>query len=347
MSLLLSLAANLLWIAILWGYTERAVKTMVTVVPLTLLSSAIFMVYAGFTGVYWVSIPFALLGIASLAYMMTIRNDIQKVIYVLELAFRIIQSNPLLILVSVVLEFVSFGISYTFYLNVIRGFSSYTIYSIFMFMWTASILENTQKATISNIVYEWYFGSSVTSDEAIASLKKSFRVSFGTISFVSLIQGYLKLLSHTLRAITRREPTNNFISRLASNVATSIKNIVNSYTSYILIYSVFTNSSFLTSATEVYRLFSRNLILGLLTNTISYVLLMSGSIVASSASVLLIAYITKTYHIFAWLVVIHSSKFIVQVILNIINVVFVCYVLDLDVSMRKDIVADVYDEIVY
>lgn len=77
-------------------------------------------------------------------------------------------------------------------------------YFILLYFWTSSILQNIEKVTISSVVGEWYFDRYEhrnTTDETWFHFQYVSCRSFGTISFASLILGFVRAVQFIIRRL--------------------------------------------------------------------------------------------------------------------------------------------------
>lgn len=308
-----------------------------------------------------------MLGIISSVLVHKKRTNISRSIALVELSFQIIKDNAGIIFISLRI-LISYFIFCVVWLALFCSLmlighieknanertwipdpSSPVViaFFVFMFMWTSVTFSYVERCMISGVVCEWYFHRNdpvrtiAKKDLAKESLKRSLTYTFGSICFASLVLSAIqaiRLSIHTVRKIGRWVVSDT-ISDLFGSCAEMIEGLVDGVNSFALVYIAFNGTDFCTAAQKCAFLFRRNLISAVLFDNITRMLLLFGVYAVS-----LICFLgTFNFAVdvsgssYSWFIALIGSllpfymlRFCSFILLQVMDAVFVCYVVDLD-----------------
>jgi hypothetical protein len=154
-----------------------------------------------------------------------------------------------------------------------------------MYFWTSALLKNIEKTTVASVVGEWYFErfeTPITSDETWFHFKYVSTRSFGSIAFASLVIGMVQSVQFIIHKINEYSPQKLTQQRFVRFTIDTITRFIDNFTSYQIVHVGLTGESFLVSGYQSTRLFHRNLVLGLLTASLSRLISFMGKFLVSS-----------------------------------------------------------------
>jgi hypothetical protein len=212
--------------------------------------------------------------------------------------------------------------------------NSIVLYYIFIYFFTGSILVNVEKVVISGVVGDWYFDKNEKS--VTKHIKYALSTSLGSVCLASLIQGLLSTIKFSVRLLFRILPSRfDFIAC----TLTALISILDEWTPFALITVGIAGDDLITSAKKCTLLFRRNLVWGLLSFSISRILVFSGILGLSCCSGVLVAYITShSMHNYvalmmgsvATIIPFCMLRFVGQIMTHTMDSTFICYLLDLE-----------------
>ncbi|KAJ3052627.1 hypothetical protein HK097_005938 [Rhizophlyctis rosea] len=277
------------------------------------------------------SFAFLLSGLASGWFVYRRRQQVEQTIDIIELSFAILQSNPRIFVLSIVLMigYAAFSITWMLmfarlflkgYLRIDPSGKGYWelaggtgwagAFFVLMYFWTSANFHNVEKVTIAGVVGEWFFASGegpvAQSDRTTKHLKAALTTSFGSVCFASLILGIVETMQFFLRMARKRLPEGtSSIARLLSACLSVISDVLSQISSYALVYSSLTGSALLPSARACTRVFRRNLILGLATAALTRLVLTLGTLTVAAVSGVVCFFLASTREggsPYAWMV---------------------------------------------
>ncbi|RHZ77383.1 hypothetical protein Glove_180g25 [Diversispora epigaea] len=293
------------------------------------------------------------------------RDKIKKTIKIVSLACDIINDNPHTIIISLMLSAVQviFSIVWLFlFCHVFLVGDVYQatwrfnadayfwgLYLIFMWLWTSNIIRNIQKVMLAGVVSEWYFyrhepNHGSPEEIAILSLKRAATNSFGTVCLGSLLESLIKILrfinNNILKKYLQDYNYTCFYFSL-SYCLSCFDHVIENMNNYILIYAGIACESFWESALSTTKLFSRNLIFGLVNDLVTQLVVRIGSIVigllCGFASLIYASHSLNSPYgyvvgLITGIIPFRIVKFYADFIMDTIDASFICYAIDLDVN---------------
>ncbi|TPX35361.1 hypothetical protein SmJEL517_g02225 [Synchytrium microbalum] len=295
------------------------------------------------------------------------------------LACDVLQANPSVFLYSLGLMggFVVFSIVWLIFFSRLwlingvngAGFGNNAspiaiIFFLFMYFWSSSIFHNVEKTMIAGVVAQWYFNpsgrrrvihhinggddllggdSDTSSDKTKRALTVAVTTSFGSIAFASMIMAIVSTSQAIVRFIRRRTQK---MDRVASSwlvyvdsMLTTISTLTENLNSYSLVYCALTASSFCEAALTCTRLFRRNLVLGLVTSTVTRLVLGLGvGSIALGTGTWAFFYASRGMNSpYAWVVGVVGAiipyfvvNFLSSIVQHTVDACFIYYLMDLD-----------------
>jgi len=275
--------------------------------------------------------------------IVTKRHSLSLTIRLLEFSCDVIRNNPMLWIIAVGIMSLH-GLFSMFWISLfgpllgdIQNQNKYTVfYYIFVYFFTGSILSNVEKVVISGVVGDWYFDKN---DKSVTKhLKYALTTSLGSICFASVIQGFLSIIKYSARLLSRISSSKiEFITC----TLTALISILEEWTPFALIKVGISGDDLITSAKKCTLLFRRNLVLGLLSSTISRILVFSGTLAISCCSGIAVGYISShSMHNYLAIAMagvstvfpLYMLRFVGQIITHTMDSTFICYLLDLDAN---------------
>jgi hypothetical protein len=271
------------------------------------------------------------------------RQSLSLAIRLLEFSCDVIRTNPMIWILAIGIMTVHglFSLVWLSQFGYIMGDiqnqnNSIVLYYIFIYFLTGSILVNVEKVVISGVVGDWYFDKNEKS--VTKHIKYALSTSLGSICFASLIQGLLSTIKFSVRLLSRILPSR--FDFIACTLAALIS-ILDEWTPFALITVGISGDDLITSANKCTLLFRRNLVLGLLSSTMSRVLVFSGILSLSCCSGVAVAYISShSMHNYVALVTggvatiipFYMLRFVGQIMTHTMDSTFICYLLDLEAN---------------
>ncbi|KAI9007488.1 plasma-membrane choline transporter-domain-containing protein [Phycomyces nitens] len=307
--------------------------------------------------------------IISLAYIKLVFSGRHRIKKTVALACEILQSNPGILLVSLILLVVFIGFSALWLLFFSRlwllghieksGSKSEAIWVVndhvnmlvafylFIYMWTAAVLINMQRFVLSAVTAQWYFHrhepATTNSEKAWKSaLIRGSTTSLGTLAFgglvLTLVQSMHLLTQYMKKYVKKSRP---FVW-IVSIFLVYLEAIVSQINHYTISLAGITGESFCSSARSGTKMFRRNLLSGLLGDLLTKLILYIGALVISLVSGLgTYVFATHTLHsphgyiigMLAAIVPMYISQFFSYTMMSIVDASFLCYAIDLDTGM--------------
>ncbi|KAI9103018.1 plasma-membrane choline transporter-domain-containing protein [Phlyctochytrium arcticum] len=326
-----------------------------------------------YDGMIAVASGFLISGVASCVFLLRRRKQIEQTIHILQLSCDILRTNPGIFAVSILLTigYVIFAATWLFlfshlflkglketdptgvvrwHMNASTGWVA--AFYVLMYFWTSAIFKNVEKTTIAGVVGEWYFqrykcfllqeaDSTHSRDRTIKNFKSAITKSFGSIAFASLILGVIQTLQFLTRMARGRSSKRTALNSFLSSCLDCWGRLADNISSYALVYVGLSGESFCTAAYRTTRIFRRNLILGLVTSTVTRLILLMGTVtIAFLCGVVTFFFASRGLESpFAYIVGVVGTVvpyYIVQVlghvVQNTVDATFICYLLDLDTN---------------
>ncbi|KAJ3181598.1 hypothetical protein HDU85_003540 [Gaertneriomyces sp. JEL0708] len=236
-------------------------------------------------------------GLASTAFLVMRRREVEQTVHILELSCDILRTNPHLLVFSLMSTLVYIGFAaiwVTFFTHLfLRGWADgptwhisggtpwLAFFFLGMYFWTDSVIRNIEKTVVAGVVGEWYFRTheipqDIKEDRTTKNLKAALTTNFGSVCFASLILGTVKAMQHVtslIKRATRRDSSNpSQLHRFLTSCTDCWGHLAENVTTYALVHVGLTGSSFWKSSYITTRIFRRNLVLGLITNTVTRII---------------------------------------------------------------------------
>ncbi|KAK3288905.1 hypothetical protein CYMTET_3638 [Cymbomonas tetramitiformis] len=223
---------------------------------------------------------------------------------------------------------------------------SYIFFALLSTLWTVMLAFEIRLFSISGAISQWYFMPAGQSTEGttVSSLKLAFGPAFGTLCLGSLVLTFVEILRNMTESARRRR--NNFIMMIIACCLECIYSLIEYISKFATIFAAITGSSFCESAQEVMTLLKRNFISSyavwwlpkFVLNCVAccLALLWGAAVFAgfyleesarhvskASSEALLLAVICG-------LIVLVILSFFITLLIDIIEVIYLCYIMDLD-----------------
>ncbi|KAL8109778.1 uncharacterized protein LOC141672460 [Apium graveolens] len=230
---------------------------------------------------------------------------------------------------------------------------AYYVLAIFTILWSAAVMVEAQVYVISGTIAQWYFSKNkATLKKSLrSSLRNAFGPSFGTVCFSGLLSFSVRLIRAAIDNAKQDLPgAVNVILRCCVNTFMATFDFLNEFTINL---AAITGEAYCTSARMTYELLSRNLLSAVFVETVSTRVLSGISFVFAAIYGIMVCAVLKgaigigndSYFIavMAWLLLLLVLGFVVQVLDNVIETVYVCYAIDRDTgNVCKQEIHDVY-----
>ncbi|KAI8901491.1 plasma-membrane choline transporter-domain-containing protein [Globomyces pollinis-pini] len=373
---ILSIIGSIIWIYLLSTFSSTIILLTGVCLPISLLLLFLFTFSKLVWGYHAPMSSFEFNALASISLLgfigglyttwITIKNRqlAGTMVKIVELSTDILKANPSMFLLSACLTIAHIIFS-VFWLwlfshiflhgSLISKDNQITIelqntgpwvvfFFLVMYFWTSAIFQNIEKVTVSSVVGEWYFDRydvCITSDQTWWHFKYVSCRSFGTIAIASLLLGIIRCLQFLIRQIERFGSKAFLSHSLVSLIIGLMSDILNNFSSYTLVHVGLTGETYLVSGYQCTRLFRRNLVLGLLTSSISRLMSFMGKLFVSSliglscfwSSVSLLSsggeWITA---LVATIIPYYIMGVLTHVIETTVDATFICYLMDLDTN---------------
>ncbi|KAK5671016.1 hypothetical protein BDV3_004831 [Batrachochytrium dendrobatidis] len=309
-------------------------------------------------------------------YIWRRRNMVDTMTHVIELSCDILHLNPSLFGLSVALMIAHFIFSVIWLVLFSRLFlvgsvkidipvgngadpvfvSSKTtpliaVFFVFVYFWTSSIFQNLEKTTVASVVGGWYFedlpkSPTHSSDQTWRNFQHVSTKSFGSVALASLILGAVQTIKYIISKIRSRASQGSTFMRFLLSTLTVVSQVIDDISGYALVNTGLTGDPFLDSAYACTRLFRRNLILGLITQSVAKIIGVLGRVLVASTVGLAVFWgaVNRTSNGVGtdgneWVVAIVSTivpyyvmGVLTKVVENTIDATFICYLIDLDTN---------------
>ncbi|KAI3502350.1 hypothetical protein L1887_30384 [Cichorium endivia] len=218
---------------------------------------------------------------------------------------------------------------------------AYFALAILTMLWSATAMVEAQVYVISGTIAQWYFSKydSKVRKTIRSSLRNAFGPSFGTICFSGLLIAIVRIVRAAVDSAASEDAGGivNLILRCCVNALLSAFEFLNKFT---INFSAITGESYCSSARLTYELLRRNLLSAVIVETISTRLLAGIILVLSAIYAIVVCVILKaasglgveSYFVaaMAFVLLIVVLGFLVNVLDNVIDTVYICYAIDRD-----------------
>eukprot|EP00743_Colponemidia_sp_Colp-15_P003101 GILK01003351.1.p1 GENE.GILK01003351.1~~GILK01003351.1.p1 ORF type:complete len:523 (-),score=81.18 GILK01003351.1:109-1677(-) len=354
------------WVWLLKQYALYMVYASAMTIPLGLVVLSILLLAPGAsTAGVWTAVLSLLAAAVICLLLYLFRDKVRLTGAILSESCRALQENMAIMIVSLgmaVSGFLLIGIFFAFgVFMVMNGSVTYDPQSntcgwemdehakfflavlSFMALWSSFLLSYIRMATISGTAAMWYFREGDMRDNktpTLKALKWAFTSSFGSLCLASLILA----VAETLRRIAERARRNDRRSVAAACfawLADAIASIIGFVNKFAVCYVAITGESFFKSAKATFTMFKRHSIATFVVDRMTSLLLTLNVMVLSALSGV-VAYsclrlssshthqTAVTGAIVSSILALFVYAFYAGIISNLIDAIFVCYVIDMD-----------------
>lgn len=219
--------------------------------------------------------------------------------------------------------------------------SSYYGLAFVTMIWSAAAMVEAQAYVIGGTIAQWYFskGDSTTRKSLRKSLRNGFGASFGTVCLSGSLICFVRIVRALVDAARQENASGmaNMLFKCCVNALFSAFDYLNKFAIY---FATITGEAYCPSAKMTYELLKRNLLCTAFVETVSTRLLSGIISVFSAAYAILICAIAygvsdlgaNSYLIGAisWALLMVVMVYVVAVINNVIDTIYVCYAIDRD-----------------
>ncbi|CAA7020682.1 unnamed protein product [Microthlaspi erraticum] len=218
---------------------------------------------------------------------------------------------------------------------------AYFALAIVTMLWSLAVMVEMQVYVISGAISQWYFSKEDSMPKKCirTSLRNAFGQSFGTIC----LSGILIAVVRVVRAIVdnaREENPQGIVNLVLRCCASALLGAIDYLNKFTINFAAITGEAYCTSAKMTYELLRRNLLSAVFVETVSTRILTGIVFVLSSAYAVAtwavlrgVSNLGKDSYlvaVLAWLVLIVILAFLVNVLDNVIDTIYVCYAIDRD-----------------
>ncbi|XP_071702871.1 uncharacterized protein [Rutidosis leptorrhynchoides] len=218
---------------------------------------------------------------------------------------------------------------------------AYYALAIITMLWSATAMLEAQVYVISGTISQWYFSKddSKIKRSIRSSLRNAFGPSFGTICFSGLLVGIVRIVRAAVDSAASEDSSGMIVLALRCCVNTFLSafEFLNKFT---INFAAITGEAYCASAKLTYELLRRNLLSAVVVETVSTRLLAAIIFVLSAIYAIVVCVIlqaatnlgTDSYFVaaIAFIVLILILGFLVHVLDNVIDTVYICYAIDRD-----------------
>ncbi|KAI3728945.1 hypothetical protein L6452_17590 [Arctium lappa] len=218
---------------------------------------------------------------------------------------------------------------------------AYYALAIVTMLWSAAAMVEAQVYVISGTIAQWYFfkEDSKVKRSIRSSLRNAFGPSFGTVCFSGLLIAVVRMVRAAVDSAANEDASGmvNLILRCCVNALLSAFDFLNKFT---INFAAITGEAYCASAKLTYELLRRNLLSAVVVEIVSTRLLAAIIFVLSAMYAIVVCVILKagsdlgvdSYFVaaMAFVVLIIVLGLLVHVLENVIDTVYICYVIDRD-----------------
>ncbi|KAM0058951.1 putative choline transporter [Helianthus debilis subsp. tardiflorus] len=218
---------------------------------------------------------------------------------------------------------------------------AYYALAILTMLWSAAAMVEAQVYVISGTIAQWYFSKddSRVKRSIRSSLRNAFGPSSGTICFSGLLIAIVRIVRGAVDTAANEDARGmvNVVLRCCVNALLSAFEFLNKFT---INFSAITGEAYCASARFAYELLRRNLLSVVVVEVVSTRLLAAIVFVISAIYAIVVCVILKaatdlgvdSYFVAAvsFVVVLVILGFLVHVLDNVIDTVYICYAIDRD-----------------
>ncbi|KAK1437862.1 hypothetical protein QVD17_03662 [Tagetes erecta] len=218
---------------------------------------------------------------------------------------------------------------------------AYYALAILTMLWSAAAMVEAQVYVISGTIAQWYFSKddSRVKRSIRSSLRNAFGPSAGTICFSGLLIAIVRIVRGAVDTAANEDASGmiNVVLRCCVNALLSAFEFLNKFT---INFAAITGEAYCASARLTYELLRRNLLSAVIVEIVSTRLLAAIIFVLSAVYAIVVCVILNaatdlgvdSYFVaaVAFVVVLVILGFLVHVLDNVIDTVYICYAIDRD-----------------
>ncbi|KAI3812152.1 hypothetical protein L1987_16858 [Smallanthus sonchifolius] len=218
---------------------------------------------------------------------------------------------------------------------------AYYALAILTMLWSAAAMVEAQVYVISGTIAQWYFSKedSRVKRSIRSSLRNAFGPSSGTICFSGLLIAIVRIVRGAVDTAANEDASGmvNVVLRCCVNALLSAFEFLNKFT---INFAAITGEAYCASARLTYELLRRNLLSAVVVEIVSTRLLAAIIFVLSAIYAIVVCVILKAatdlgvdsyfVAVVAFVVVLVILGFLVHVLDNVIDTVYICYAVDRD-----------------
>ncbi|XP_027355418.1 CTL-like protein DDB_G0288717 [Abrus precatorius] len=218
---------------------------------------------------------------------------------------------------------------------------AYFALAILTMLWSAAAMLEAQVYVISGTIANWYFSKDYQTPQR--SIRTSLRNAFGPSSGTICLSGLLIFVVRVVRSAVdsaRQEDAPGIVNLVLRCCVNALLTAVDFLNKFTINFAAITGEAYCSSARMTYELLRRNLLSAVFVETISSRLLAGIVFVLSAIYTILACVILKagtnlgadSYFVaaMAWVLLIVVLGYLVHVLDNVIDTVYVCYAIDRD-----------------
>ncbi|KAK7341376.1 hypothetical protein VNO80_24304 [Phaseolus coccineus] len=218
---------------------------------------------------------------------------------------------------------------------------AYFALAILTMLWSAAAMVEAQVYVISGTIANWYFTKDHETPKR--SIRTSLRNAFGPSSGTICLSGLLICVVRVVRSAVdsaREEDTPGIVNLVLRCCVNALLTAVDFLNKFTINFAAITGEAYCSSARMTYELLRRNLLSAVFVETISSRIL-AGIVFVFSATYTIVACAilkagtnlgTDSYFVaaMAWVLLIVVLGYLVHVLDNVIETIYVCYAIDRD-----------------
>ncbi|CAG8753404.1 8246_t:CDS:2, partial [Gigaspora rosea] len=322
-------------------------------------------------------LPF-FISLGSVVFLYTRRKNVKKTINIIELACEILNANRRMVNVSLIIlgAYILFTIIWLIFFSRVFLYghmvqtsssawmfyqNSYLlIFFVFMYLWTSAVLYNIQRYDkmrfivmhLLNLPVDYLpyapaplhlrreLDRDASQDTCNLALRRATTSSLGSICLGGLILSTVRFL-HLINEFTKKNIRRSSVFYCITTCFACLDGIISVLDKYTLICVGISGESYFSSAVFTAKLFRRNLVFGLVNDTITNIILRIGAIMISLfCGFATFIYATHSLQssygyvvgILASIIPYYIAQFFVCIMMNIVDATFLCYAIDLDTN---------------
>ncbi|TKY67674.1 Choline transporter [Spatholobus suberectus] len=218
---------------------------------------------------------------------------------------------------------------------------AYFALAILTMLWSAAAMVEAQVYVISGTIANWYFSKDYQTPKR--SIRTSLRNAFGPSSGTICLSGLLIFVVRIVRSVVdsaRQADTPGLVNLVLRCCVNALLTAVDFLNKFTINFAAITGEAYCSSARMTYELLRRNLLSAVFVETISSRLLAGIVFVLSAIYTIVACAILKagtnlgvdSYFVaaMAWVLLIIVLGYLVHVLDNVIDTIYVCYAIDRD-----------------